>query len=95
MRAREKMPLFVRAAIDRIVEKIGPHPQVVEQGVTLRGSSVADEAFAPLFRLEEKFQAPAFGRFHFLSKGQIRVHTLQSRGLFTHQKIGNPLGNRV
>ena len=63
MRAREKMPLFVGAAVDRIVEKIGAHPQVIEQGVALRRGPVAGEMFLVLFRLQEKFQAPAFDRF--------------------------------
>ena len=67
MRAREKMPLFVGAAVDRIVEKIGVYPQVIEQGIALCWGPIAGESFLVLFRLEEKFQAPTFGCFDLLA----------------------------
>src|SRR5215471_14975926 len=95
MRAREKMPLFMRTAVYRINQKIGPHPQVIEQSVALGRSPVAGEVFLLLFRPEEKCQTPAFGRFDFLSKGQIRLHTLQPCRLFTSQETGYSRVNRV
>src|SRR3989442_1277502 len=89
------MSLFVGVAVYRIVQKIGPHPQIIEQGVALRWGPIAGKAFALLCRLEDKCQAPAFSRFDFLSKGQIRLHTLQSCGLFTPEDVGDPRVNRM
>ena len=70
--------------------KICPHSEVVEQGVPLRGP-VAGKTFALLFRLQEKFQASAFGRFDLLSNGQIcpSVLTQPKTPFHDNQKISD------
>src|SRR5271170_1166699 len=68
VRPWQEFPLLVRAAVDRIVEKIGSNPAIIQQRIPFARSAVARDLFPRTLGLDQEFKEFAFGFSHLLGE---------------------------
>ena len=68
MRARQELAVFVRAAIHRVIEKIGPNAAEIQQRIALAGSAVTRNLFSGTLRIDQEFEELALGFAYLLSE---------------------------
>src|SRR5882672_916462 len=67
------LPLLVRIAVDREIEEVSADAAVVEQGVALARSAVADDALPGALRTDEKLQQRALGFPDLLGERRVGI----------------------
>src|SRR5262249_48885967 len=70
--------MFVRIAVDCVLEQVATNPAVVEQGVTLARRTVADDALAVGTTLQQKPQQIVANSLCSWTQLQVAVHMIQS-----------------
>src|SRR4030095_14459100 len=79
--------LFVRAAIDGVIDKIGANAAVIEQRVALPGRSVSGHRLALAARVDQERQNGTLGLLHLFVEGPVDVGTRDAPLLFAALEI--------
>ena len=78
----QELALLVRIPVNRVVEKVGPNPAIIEQGVPLARSTVARDVLAFPPSGDQELQEPSLGLLDLLAEGRVRLESLHSGGTF-------------
>ena len=65
MRTGKKFSVFVRIAVDGVIQEVGPNAAVVQQRVAFTGSTVADNRLVGALRPYQKSQDLPFRFLNF------------------------------
>ena len=89
------MPLFVRAAVHRVIEKIGADATVVQQGVAFGRGAVADDGFPLAFGLNEKLQQAPLGLFDLLGEALLGFQPVKSLAELAFAQLRHAAGDET
>src|SRR5262245_35977395 len=84
--ARRDLAVLVRIAVDRVIEEVGSNAAVVEQRISLAGSTIAGDRLSFTFRVDEKFEEAAFCVFHLLTEAPVVLNAIESELTFAREQ---------
>ena len=78
VRTGKKLSVFVRIAVDGIVQEVGPNAAVVQQRIAFTGSPVADNRCRRSFAPIRKARISPFVPLYFLAETEIRLQAVEA-----------------
>src|SRR5436309_2988923 len=95
VRPRREEAVFVRVAIDGVVEEIGPDAAVVEECVALSRSSVADDLLPLATKIDEELEQGALRLLDVLREAPVARRRAQARLVFTFEQLAHCVARRM
>ena len=95
MRARQEFALLVGAAVDCIVEEIGPDATVIQQRIPLSGGSVTGDPLAVALGLDQKRQDLPFRLLDLFAEIGVAVQRIEPGVCLATEQFGDPFADRL
>ena len=92
VRARQKLAVLVRIAVDRVVQEIGADAAIVQQRVALARRAVADNLLAGAAGRDQELQQLALGLLDLLGEVQVGVQLAVAGGQLGGHRAPRPAG---
>jgi hypothetical protein len=87
VRSRREASVFVRVAVDGVIEEVGADPTVVEQGVALAGCTVADDLLSLALEVDQELEQRPLRLDDIVGEAPIALRVEQALGSFAREQL--------